>query len=231
MKRSSGYNMSARERGKTEKRRFRVQTGFTLVEVLIAMALVSLIALFLYETFISTSRVTESIDREREYYREVRLTADQLTRELLSAYRSSDPSAPLDFTGLHDTGPEGSSDSLSFYTMAHLHLIPGRPESSLTKVRYYLEKRPESRWYHLNHEEYSHFLSAGPSEKEVLIENVKEMSIRYFDGKSWLPEWDSKKQGSSPIPSAVKIRFVLINRNGDEEEWVRQVNLFVLSPE
>jgi general secretion pathway protein J len=230
MKRSSGFNMSCRERSKTEKRRFRVQTGFTLVEVLIAMSLVSLIALFLYETFISTSRVTDSIDREREYYREVRLTADQLTRELLSAYPSGS-SAPLDFTGLHDTGAEGSTDSLSFYTMAHLHLIPGQPEASLTKVRYYLEKRADSRWYHLNHEEYPHFLSGGPPEKEVLIEQVKEMSIRYFDGKSWLPEWDSRKQGLSPLPSAVKVKFLLINRNGDEEEWVRQVNLFELSPD
>ena len=200
--------------------------GFTLIEVLLALSIAALISLFLYETFISTSRVTEKIDQEREVYREIRLTADQLTRELLSVYPSpSGRSQPLVFSGVHETGAEGSTDSLSFYTMAHLHLVPNQPDTDLTRVRYFLEKPLDGKWYQLSHEEAPHFLSTGSPEKEVLIEKVKELTFRYFDGKAWQTEWDSKKSNQT-LPTAVKVSLVVIKQDGTPEEWVHQVNLF-----
>ncbi|MBI1821531.1 MAG: type II secretion system protein GspJ [Nitrospirae bacterium] len=224
MKRGNGFNMSGNKNPKLPRRLFGAPQGFTLVEVLIALAIAAVIAIFLYETFISTSRVTEKIEQEREVYREIRLTADQLTRELLSAYQPPALSGASYFSGVHETGSEGSMDSLSFYAMSHLHLVPDQPDAELTRVRYFLEKPSESKWYQLSHEEYPHFLSKGPPEKEVLIEKVKELNIKYFDGKTWLPEWDSKKSNLS-IPAAVKVSLVVIKQDGTPEEWVRQVNL------
>jgi type II secretion system protein J len=204
--------------------------GFTLIEILIVLSIIGLMALFLYETFISTSRVTEKIDQEREGYREIRITFDLLTRELSSAYQSYSASTPLPFSGLHDTGPEGSTDSLSFYTNSHLHLIPNQPESELTKVRYALEKNVESPFYRLEHEEYPHFLSNGPAEKEVMLERVKEFSVEYFDGTRWNKEWNKSKTPTSLLPTAVKISVTVVRPDGEQEMWSRQIDLFPLSP-
>ena len=207
------------------------EKGFTLIEILIVLSIVALMTLFLYETFISTSRVTEKINQERENYREVRLTIDQMTRELLGAYQSASPASLLSFTGAHGQGGEGEAvDSLSFYTMSHLHLILNQPDSDLTRVRYFLEKPRDSKWYQLQHEEYPHFLSNGPPETEVLIEQVKEMSFQYYDGVRWLPEWNVGKVVVSSLPSAVRVSLVVVYPDGNQEEWVRQINLLPLSP-
>ncbi|MHB8482732.1 MAG: type II secretion system protein GspJ [Nitrospiria bacterium] len=224
MKRWNGFNMSG---SRSKSVNSNGSQGFTLIEVLMALSIAAVITVFLYETFISSSRVTEKIDQEREVYREIRLTADQLTHELLSAYQSPFsvlPTVPLDFTGVHESGPEGSMDTLSFYAMSHLHLVPNQPDADLTFIRYYLEKPAEAKWYQLSHEEYPHFLSKGLPEKEVLIEQVKELTFQYFDGKSWLPAWDSKKSNQS-IPAAVKVSLVVIKQDGTSEEWVHQINL------
>ena len=224
MKRWNGCNLSASQ---NKNPVLNGSQGFTLIEVLMALSIAAVITVFLYETFISSSRVTEKIDQEREVYREIRLTTDQMTRELLSVYLSpfsTPPAVPLDFTGIHESGPEGSMDTLSFYAMSHLHLVPNQPDADLTLIRYYLEKPAEAKWYQLNHEEYGHFLSKGLPEKEVLIEQVKELNFQYFDGKIWLPAWDSKKSNQS-IPVAVKVSLVVIRQDGTPEEWVHQINL------
>jgi general secretion pathway protein J len=206
--------------------------GFTLIEVLIALSLIALVTFFLYETYVSTSRVTEKINGEREDYREIRLTFDQMTRELMSAYQSYSPaSTPLLFTGVHDTGENGSIDTLSFYAMSHLHLIEDQPDTDLTRVTYTLEKPADARWYELMHEEYPHFLSDGPAEKEVLMEQVKEARFQYYDGTKWLNEWNNGKSPTTAIPAAVKITLVVVHTDGTPEEWSRQINLLPLSPQ
>ena len=207
------------------------ERGFTLIEILIVLSIIAMMTLFLYETFISTSRVTEKINQERENYREIRLTIDQLTRELLSAYQSySSMTTPLLFTGVHGTGEDGANDTLSFFTMSHLHLIENQPEADLTKVQYNLLKPPEARWYQLQHVEYPHFLSNGPAETEILIDQVKEMSFQYFDGVKWLPEWNNGKSITPSLPVAVKVILVIVYPDGNQEEWSRQINLIPLSP-
>jgi type II secretion system protein J len=207
------------------------EKGFTLIEIVIVLLIVALMSLFLYETFISTSRVTEKINQERERYREIRLTIDQMTRELLSAYQSASQATLLAFTGAHGNDLDGAViDSLSFYTMSHLHLILNQPDSDLTRVRYFLEKPQDSKWYQLQHEEYPHFLSNGPPETEVLIDQVKEMSFQYYDGARWRPEWNMGKTAVSTLPSAVRVSLVVVYPDGNQEEWVRQINLLPLSP-
>lgn len=208
------------------------EKGFTLIEILIVLVIIAMMTLFLYETFISTSRVTEKINQERERYREIRLTFDQMTRELLSAYQSASPATPLVFTGAHGNDLDGAViDTLSFYSMSHLHLIANQPDSELTRVRYFLEKPPDSKWYQLQHEEYPHFLSNGPPESEVLIEQVKQMSFQYYDGARWLPEWNNTKRPGSSLPSAVRVSLVVVYPDGNQEEWVRQINLLPQSPQ
>lgn len=209
--------------------------GFTLIEVLLVLGLTLLILTFLYETFISSSKVTERLDREREGYREVRLTAEQMTRDLLSAWYSGSPEFPTPFTGIHQQGPDGGNlDTLSFYSFSRLHLNPDQPDSDLTRVGYALERSSENgqdnQWYHLVHEEYPNFLSGEPSEKEVLVEKVKELSFSYFDGKNWLTHWEGGKGAPAPLPLAVRARLVVINGSGEPEEWTHQVNLWEITP-
>jgi hypothetical protein len=174
--------------------------------------------------------VTEKIDREREGYREIRIVFDLLTMELSSAYQSYSSSTPLLFSGVHDSGTAGSVDKLSFYTMSHLRLIPNQRESDLTKVGYVLEKGPDSSLYRLEHEEYPHFLSNGPAEREVILDQVKELNIQYFDGTRWIREWNSGKGSTSSLPAAVKVSLAVVRPDGGEETWSRQINLFSISP-
>ena len=55
-------------------------------------------------------------------------------------------------------------------------------------------------------------------EEQVLCRNVKSLNLRYFDGDSWLEEWDSTADANS-LPLAMEIDIqVLYNTNGSNKE-------------
>ena len=66
----------------------RGSAGFTLVEVLVAVAILASISALIYGAFAGLKRSKEGIERVADRYREGRLALDQLSRDLQSAYLS-----------------------------------------------------------------------------------------------------------------------------------------------
>jgi len=64
----------------------RERKGFTLIEVLIALALLSILAGTLYSTYFTLIKGRESATEGMEARRELRTTLDLLRRELNSAF-------------------------------------------------------------------------------------------------------------------------------------------------
>lgn len=59
----------------------------------------------------------------------------------------------------------------------------------------------------------------------LLIENVAEVGFEFYDGNSWLTQWDSTV--SSNLPSAIKMQIVLA---GEKEIWNRQAPIELVVP-
>src|SRR6187402_1370421 len=72
----------------TEPRHLVRSRGFTLVELLVAIVVLSLISMLIYSAFASMKRSREGIERVDDRYREGRLAMTRMVRELQSAYIS-----------------------------------------------------------------------------------------------------------------------------------------------
>ena len=67
-------------------------------------------------------------------------------------------------------------------------------------------------------------------EEHVLCRNVMSLNLRYFDGDSWLDEWDSTEDANS-LPKAVEVDIEIANRvrrSSEEMERRRLLQSFVI---
>ncbi|HHZ83282.1 MAG TPA: prepilin-type N-terminal cleavage/methylation domain-containing protein [Nitrospirales bacterium] len=206
--------------------------GFTLIEVLLAMAMVAILFTLLYGTFGSSSDLIQAAEQEGESYHMARLTVRQLSHELTSVVQSVNgvvfrategAGCPqiarfefMDAGGFEDKGGIGfvavdaeeddrPVDCLTFATYAHGRYRPDAKESDLSVVTYWLDGDK------VMHEEETNLfsLSSKSVESYPLAEGVEGMNFKFFDGAQWVDEWDAGEQDVLPQAVEVELRFVL----------------------
>ena len=97
-------------------RRFRMmdqdrvrERGFTLIEIMVAMAITAVLLTILYQSFGATIRTTEIVDQETDIYRMARISLSIMTEELGSTYWSENQT---------NTFFSGTKDSLRFTSLS-----------------------------------------------------------------------------------------------------------------
>lgn len=172
-----------------------IRTGFTLVELLIALAISSIIFLVIISTYSLTINMREKWGRREEDYYLARNIFKRMHSEISSLYFISDPRpAPEGLTEKNNSDLKGDEKTFSFYTTAKSLYFPF---SCLMKVTYKFiadddEKsllvREEEPLINFSLEENAHLKSY------VWSETLKDFSFQYSDGKKWYDEWDSKEK-------------------------------------
>lgn len=125
------------------------QRGFTLIEVSVALLLLSMVLTFVYESFVMTMRTKERVELQAERYQSARIALQRMEREIQSAYLEeriagqnvrpqpvqpprpqpgqADPAGLSDgarkprtvFVGINSDGEGYPRDRLDFTTLAH----------------------------------------------------------------------------------------------------------------
>ncbi len=188
--------------------------GFTLIEVLLAMAILAAVLGILYASFFSAQ---ESIGRAEA----VRGDAD-LARELLSrlstdienAYTKGSANV-IGFAGAKEEaevdGEKRRFDSLSLTTLTNWRR-PNTKESELWEVGYRFEEKTGGDVNRVLLRREKRELSEdvpfaeGGSEEE-LTGRVRQLRLRYYDGSAWKDDWNWKER--AVLPARVEILLVL----------------------
>ncbi len=180
--------------------------GFTLIEILIAVAIVSLILTIIYGSYASSIDTMNYTREKMEAFSMIRLTLNRMNDELTSSFISSD--GHLKFVG-----EEGKVD---FISSSHERIFKNSKEYDLVEVSYFtgaaeegasgsesLLARRESLflWRREDRTPDDDILEGG--EKEKLMEGLEGIEFKYYDGEEWRDEWDSKEEKG--LPQAVKI--------------------------
>lgn len=182
------------------------EKGFTLIEILIAVAIASLILTIIYGSYASSIDTMNYTRKKLETFSMIRLTLNRMNDELTSAFISSD--GYLKFVG-----EEGKVD---FISSSHERIFKNSKEYDLVEISYFtgaaeegasgsesLLARRESLflWRREDRTPDNDVLEGG--EREKLMEGLKGMVFKYYDGKLWLNEWDSQEKKG--LPQAVKV--------------------------
>lgn len=185
--------------------------GFTLVEVLVAVAITSLLLLTVFGIFSSVSRTRTALEGEGEEFHQARVLFDRIGRELRSAYLRQDNPRTL-FAGGTD---EDGNLFLEFSTTVASPILGGKA-GGLSLVRYELNPEdPAQRGGRVLLRRESPLFAAGRDEAKTyrLAADIEEMSLRFYAGNSgWKDAWDSAVEKKLPLMVELTMAFTVEGR-------------------
>ena len=185
----------------------RDSSGFTLLEVLVAMLLLVIVAGALYSSYFTVLRARERADEGGEQRRELRGTLDLLRREIDSAiYRTSDKR--LRFV-VEDRDVFGKPASTLVLATVAPPSADERPASDLVLVKYGVKEK-EGRLA-LNREATDLFGSMKPI-PYPRMESIEGFLVECYDSGKWVRSWNTEL--SPKLPE--RVRITLTVRDGEQ---------------
>jgi general secretion pathway protein J len=204
--------------------------GFTLVELLVAIVIMSLISVLIYSAFSSMKRSREGLERVEDRYREGRLAMARMTRELQSAFISLH--APINTALLVEktafVGSTGTpADRLDFDSFANRRIDRNSHVSDQCELSYFGSPNPDLGGVIDLARRVSTTLDLDPKKGgrvEVLATDIDLFDLQYLDAVTgtWLETWDTT-QGITGQPARlpVQVRIVLVLNGGARQGYGR----------
>jgi type II secretion system protein J len=192
--------------------------GFTLLEILVSIAIFAAIVSVLYPSYTGTFRNIEYTESEAKIYRMARVALERITRDIKAAYIPSWVNEDRD-EWIQETGFLGEdedingrdADSLRFFCRKHLSFkeddMPGN-----AFISYYIKESRDENFALYRSD--THEFADPPQEKTgglILCEGVYSLQFTYFDenGESY-HNWDASSdrfKNRLPVMVSIKLEF------------------------
>lgn len=199
--------------------------GFTLIEVLIAVFVGSIVLTILYASFFQVMKAKERVEQELELYHESRVVMSKMTTDLATAFeRGIVTSESQDSVYRYFEGSkEGDFSTLTFTSLSR-NPTPDAKESDQTEISYFVEPIANSELFALMRRDNPRMESETGGIQYPLSERIVGFTLSYV-GSSELEleneditlEWDSNNTQS--LPDAVNINLIMRSPRGEDLEF------------
>ncbi len=193
--------------------------GFTLLEILLAIFILTLVVSAVFGAFSGTFKVVNGTEAQEEVYAAARVTLDRISEDLASAYGNdtdaedkagvNSTSQPVIFLGEDREMGDASGDSLRFLSWAHISFKKGHPVEGPAEIAYYTVYREESKQLALYRSDTLDYLESPGADRGglLLCEGLKWLNFTYYDENGEAHEaWAaSGRQKKRALPSRVRI--------------------------
>ena len=188
--------------------------GFTLIEILVAIALLVIVIGAIYGAFRAGNQSSVLVEESADLNQTARILLGRMNSELCSIYkRSTQQSDFLRGENAEESGGSENCDKLSFTTVSHQPCTKEGVRSDVCAVKYSIEydddKRPVGLFIT---EDYTPDLHTDTqttdTENPLLLSNlVIGMNCTYLDPDTdeWVDQWEDK----TTLPTAVRIELIL----------------------
>ena len=201
------------------------QAGFTLLEIIVALAIFAVIVSLIYPAYTGTYRNIDIAEKQAEIYQMARITLIRIIEDLESTYIPKESGSTPEngdmefFTGQKDFMDGRRADRIRFYSNSHIDISESPTEGGNAKIAYYpLLKEDES---------ISLYRSDTPDNLEwpeentggwIICEGLYSVSITYTDKNGdTRDDWDESVTNSGiKIPSIINIRLEFIDRDSPD---------------
>jgi type II secretion system protein J len=190
--------------------------GFTLLEVLISMAILVIIMAVLYSAYTTNVEAIQIARQNGEVHQAARIVLDRLTKDLQSALvQVSVPSekVKLGLVGEDHEIDGRRADRIDFTTVTHLPLTEAGPASDLCEIGYLVEEDSEDKvlvlWRRDAPSVDDDFTKGGSLQE--MARNVLEFNLTYQDSRGDVSDTWNTLEGrpGSGLPVLIKVRLVL----------------------
>jgi len=192
--------------------------GFTLLELLLAIAITAVIITIVNFAFFQSNKNIEAVRSQREAYQSVRIAMDRIIKDLTCAYIPSPslrPTMTLEdmsmyrFVGANDESDSTDKDTISITTTTDIGFskVPG----GVCEVAYYLklmENKKDIYTLMRREDPTPHYGPSKAGSEMELAEDVLGMNIIYIDDSNQeAKEWDLSKKLALPKQVKVTLTF------------------------
>lgn len=184
------------------------EQGFTLLEVLIAVALLALLSGALYGTYFSVVRGSEAVRERTEPLRDAAMALDLLRRELSAAcyVKNNDRQHFI----VEDRDLFGKPASILDFTAFTVPRSGSVPSSDALVVRYRPVRDAGERLI-LSRESRDLYLET-KTRPYPFTGEIEGFLVECYNGSNWVRSWDTRLNGT--LPKAVRVTLQL---EGDQE--------------
>lgn len=212
-----------------ESKRRCFQTGFTLLEILVAMFILGLIMTTVYTSYTGTLRNINAAEETTNNSQKARVALERIVEDLESAFLPADPHDPVNneevprlsgFIGMDKQINGKDCDDLTFSSGAHVsfdrHTGPAR-----TVITYRMEESGNDDGLIFIRSDTPEFQGRPEGEKGfILCDGLHSINFAYKDmnGESF-DRWDStdKTMNRGRLPAMVSITLEFMGGDGTED--------------
>jgi len=179
--------------------------SFTLIELLIAVTIVTLIILSVYSAFNTGILAYKKIDSAFDGYQEARIILNRLETDLRNSFAYSQESSFF----------KGGSQTLYFFNVSQIY-DKNDEYSDLCRIKYYLEGSTLKRTIYKGIAALIEDENVELQDFSAMVKNIDfEYAYMSTDGKPgivWQNVWPQKDEQGKGLPLAVKVKLVLIGK-------------------
>jgi general secretion pathway protein J len=179
--------------------------GFTLIEMLVAVAVSALLLTTTYGIVTSVSRTRDRLSTEGEGFHLARVINERLARELRGAYYSATNAGSLFAGGLDESGAP-------YLQLATTAATPASGGSGIVVVRYRLAEDVEGEKVLLRDEYPLSNQPASERPEQRLAAGIENLQLRFRRGADWQQEWRSSEQAG--LPDLVELTLTVKGADG-----------------
>jgi type II secretory pathway component PulJ len=212
--------------------------GFTLLEVILAFAILSFITTILWGTFSQTAALKKRTEAVQDRAHAARVALMRMTRELEMAFLSDseNPFATERRTMFIATSHR-DIDEIRFSWFGRQRLRGDIPEADSSVVMYYGEQDPDDRSVmNLMRRETRRLEAADPQsllgESYVLCPGISRLKFSFYDYKNqkkeWREEWTTVgADGLQYLPTHVRIQLTIYDEKGQEKIFTSSARIMM----
>ncbi len=203
------------------------EAGFTLLEVMVSVAIVSMIMLLVWSSSNQTLDSKERIEARDMLFQNGRVAFQKLTDDLSMAFlikkarmRTGINPRPITFFIGED---EGNRDKLRFTSFSHMRFFKGAKESDQCKISYEVIQDPNN--YDIfnlvrREQPYLDAETTIQSKPYIVAEDIEDFELEFYDYRKdeWVRSWDSENiDFAGKLPRAVRITLTFPDPDEDGE--------------
>jgi len=212
------------------------QTGFTLVEIMLALALMGFVTSLLWGTFAQTVKIKKRIEQAQDRTHTVRVALMRMSREIEMAFVTDETTGTLERRTMFSGVAHNDFDELRFSWFGHQRLRADAAEGDTALVSYFSQPDPDDSLVTNLMRRETRRLEAKdvkliPGETYILCPNVARLKFAYYDykEKDWREEWDTTKaDGQQYLPTQVRIALTVLDEHGAPITFTTIARLHVL---
>jgi general secretion pathway protein J len=201
----------------------RRRAGFTLLEVIVALAILALIASLTFGTIASALNTRDALEADDAVNQSARIAMSRIRRDLSLAYLTTNTTAVNTYMTLF-VGQNADPDRLWFASLSHQRLYRGARESDQTEITYWTEDDPNIRSAKVLLRREAPRIDNAPERDGVIAPvafGVTGFDVQYLDSQTaeWREEWDSTGVDTpNRLPRAAMVTLTLLAPDPDDEE-------------